>query len=95
MKGYTNNPNGRPKGVPNKITQELRLFIAELVSDNREQIVEDFKTLAPKERLLILERYMQYVLPKRTRIEEERQQERTQTVSWEVFQAMLRGEKIE
>lgn len=95
MKGYTNNPNGRPKGVPNKITQELRLFIAELVSDNREQIVEDFKSLAPKERLLILERYMQYVLPKRTRIEEERQQERTQTVSWEVFQAMLRGEKIE
>ena len=55
---------GRQAGTPNKITGTLKEFVVNLVDDNREQIVKDLKTLKPKERLAVLERMMQYVLPK-------------------------------
>ncbi len=93
MKGHTNNPNGRPKGSPNKITKELRSFVADLLDENREQIIEDFKKISPKERLLILERYMQYVIPKKTHNEETKM--RTQTLTFDEFQRLLNGEKID
>lgn len=31
MKGYTNNPNGRPKGTPNKITQDMRMWLSSVL----------------------------------------------------------------
>ena len=64
MKGKTNNPNGRPKGVPNKVTASLRTFVAEILNKNKRQISKDLKALQPKDRLIILERLMQYVIPK-------------------------------
>ena len=64
MKGKTNNPNGRPKGVPNKVTKNIRAFIAEVIDKNRRQVVKDLKALEPKDRLIILEKLMQYVIPK-------------------------------
>lgn len=63
-KGKTNNPNGRPKGTPNKITQEIREWISTVIDKNRKQMVKDLKALEPKERLQILEKLMQYVIPK-------------------------------
>jgi len=64
MKGHTNNPNGRPKGKPNKITQDMRQWIAQIIDSNREQMVQDLQTLEPIERLKILERLFPYVVPK-------------------------------
>ena len=64
MKGKTNNPNGRPKGVPNKVTASLRTFVAEILNKNKRQISKDLKALQPKDRLIILEMLMQYVIPK-------------------------------
>lgn len=55
---------GREAGTPNKITGTLKEFVANLIDDNREQIVNDLQKLRPKERLAVLERLMQYVLPK-------------------------------
>ena len=59
---------GRQAGTPNKITGTLKDFVANLVDDNREQITKDLKVLRPKERLLVLERMMQYVLPKHIKV---------------------------
>lgn len=63
-KGHTNNPNGRPKGTPNKITQDIRSWLTTVIDKNRKQMLKDLKTLEPKDRLQILEKLMQYVIPK-------------------------------
>ena len=62
---------GREAGTPNKITGRLKEFVVNLVDDNREQIVKDLKALKPKERLAVLERMMQYVLPKQQAVSAE------------------------
>ena len=63
-KGHTNNPNGRPKGKPNKITQDVRQWLSTVIDKNRRQMERDLKALEPKERLQMLEKLMQYVIPK-------------------------------
>ena len=63
-KGHTNNPNGRPKGKPNKVTQEVRAWLSTVIDKNRKQMEKDLKALEPKDRLQILEKLMQYVVPK-------------------------------
>lgn len=63
-KGKTNNPNGRPKGTPNRITQDVRAWLSAVIDGNRKQMERDLKTLEPKDRLQMLEKLMQYVIPK-------------------------------
>lgn len=55
---------GRKKGTPNKVTSNLREWINALIDSNREQIESDLKELEPKDRLMVLERLLSYVLPK-------------------------------
>ena len=50
-KGHTGNPNGRPKGIPNKTTSTVRNWLVQLINDNREQLEQDFKALDPEKRL--------------------------------------------
>ncbi len=75
----TNNPMGRPPGVPNKITINMRSFLNDLISDNLVQLKKDFQSLEAKDRLVIAERLLSYIVPKYSSIEvtEERHQEST------------------
>ena len=62
-KGKTGNNIGRPKGGPKEATQGDRVWLTRLIDDNREQIRKDLAALEPKERLQVLEKFMQYTVP--------------------------------
>ena len=62
-KGVTNNPNGRPKGSQNKATADLRQWLTEFVHGQREQILLDWQSLEPKDRIVMFEKLMRFVLP--------------------------------
>ena len=72
-KGTTNNPNGRPKGAANKVTTDFRKWLDELLNKNLSKVENDFSKLEPKDRLIILERLMQYTIPKQQSITAEAQ----------------------
>ena len=55
---------GRAKGTPNRVTATAKEWLTALIDKNRHQIERDLKQLEPKERLHILEKLMQYVIPK-------------------------------
>ncbi|WP_262250092.1 hypothetical protein [Parapedobacter soli] len=65
-KGMTNNPNGRPKGIPNKVTSDLRKAIADLLDGNWPRVQDDLDALDPKDRLAFIEKLLSYSLPKLT-----------------------------
>ena len=62
-KGVSGNPNGRPKGKPNKVTQDLRDRLKTLLTDSFETIVSDFEAMEPKDRVQAFERLLKYILP--------------------------------
>lgn len=64
MKGKTNNPNGRPKGVPNKITTDLKGRIAQIVENGFVTIESDLEALEAKDRINAYLKLLEYLLPK-------------------------------
>ncbi len=62
-KGVTNNPNGRPKGSQNKATADLRQWLTDFVHGQRDQILRDWQSLEPKDRIIMFEKLMRFVLP--------------------------------
>lgn len=59
---------GRQKGTPNRITKGVRAWLVGLVSKNRRQLERDLQELDPKDRVIMLEKLMQYVIPKKQAI---------------------------
>ena len=57
---------GRQKGSPNKITKAVKECITNMLTEytNSKTFFEDFATLEPKERLMIAEKLMNYIVPK-------------------------------
>jgi hypothetical protein len=60
---------GRAKGTPNKVTTEIREFYKELIENNLEQLESDLIELTPKERIEVLIKLSEYVIPKLNKVE--------------------------
>ncbi|MEO6134373.1 MAG: DUF5681 domain-containing protein [Ginsengibacter sp.] len=62
-KGQSGNIAGKPKGATNKTTADLRNWINEFINKNRKQIEKDWKTLDPKDRIVMFEKLLKFSLP--------------------------------
>lgn len=80
---------GRTAGTPNKVTGTVKEWIASLIHKNREQMELDLAQLEPKDRLLIFERLMQYVVPKQQAVGIESQTPIAQPMTMEEAQRII------
>lgn len=62
-KGTSNNPNGRPIGTPNRITQQIRNAILSGCLTTLKQLPELLQSLDPKDRIDALAKLLRYVAP--------------------------------
>ena len=63
---------GRQKGTPNKITKSVREKLEKIVTRNMRTIQRDLDNIAdPKDRLMILEKFMAYIVPKQSAVKAE------------------------
>ena len=63
-KGISNNPSGRPKGSKNKVTAELKTFIARFLKKNSKTLQQDWDKLSSYQRVVMTEKLLPFVLPK-------------------------------
>lgn len=62
---------GRKKGTPNRTTKVMRQWLTNFVRKNRRTMQSDLDALEPKDRLIILEKLMGYVIPKQQAVKAE------------------------
>lgn len=87
QKGMTNNPNGRPKGSENKINYEIREVFKELLDKHIDSISKDIEFLTPKDRINVLLKLSEFVIPKMRSIDFEG---RLSTEQYKVYIVMKR-----
>ena len=72
VKGTTNNPNGRPRGVPNKATTQFKEALNEMLENSSDKLIEWLELIDdPKDRFEILSKFAEYVHPKLARTEQQ------------------------
>ena len=71
--GISNNPSGRPKGVPNKTTANIKNRLALIVNDDfMDSIEADIALIeSPKDRVMARIKILDYVVPKLKAVEDE------------------------
>ena len=72
QKGQSGNKNGRPKGAQNKTTAEIKEIITRIVGHQLEHIEKDLDKIRktdPAEAMRLSSRFIDYVIPKQTRME--------------------------
>jgi len=62
-KGQSGNPSGGRKGVPRKVTKDMRTMMSAFLERQWPIIEADFKKLKPGDRIALTERYMKYCVP--------------------------------
>ena len=73
-----NNLGGRKVGSKNKTTEKIREQFSLLLSENLEQLTEDFKAIEnPKDRIKLLIYLAGYVIPKLKAVELQKVEQRT------------------
>jgi hypothetical protein len=65
----TNNPNGRNKGVPNKLTGIHREFYQSILDSQNEKIISELDKLEGIDYLRIIIQLSEFVIPKIQRID--------------------------
>lgn len=55
---------GRKKGTPNKLQADLKRWLNDFLTDERERIQNDWLKLAPPQRVELYSRLLSYVVPK-------------------------------
>lgn len=68
-KGKSGNPNGRPKGSANRVSEEIRNKVIAFLDENFDLVQSDLKKLEPRERIKFYIDLLQYGLPKLKSIE--------------------------
>lgn len=69
MAKFTQGNAGKPKGAKNRVTEKVRKSFEKLLSDNLGKLQEDIDTLNAKDRIEVLLKLSEFVLPKLQRTE--------------------------
>lgn len=64
---------GRSKGTPNKLSNDIRAWVENILSKNKAQIELDFACVDPDSRLRFVEKLIAYVVPKKMAVTIEEQ----------------------
>jgi hypothetical protein len=63
-KGRTNNPNGRPKGVPNRIPETVKKRIVSFIESDFDDYIKTLQQLEPKDRIRAETELLKLVVPR-------------------------------
>lgn len=66
---------GRAKGTPNKVTSDLKTWVASILDGGREKFLESLDGLEPSEYVRVFSGLLNYVLPKQQAVSVEAQVE--------------------